>query len=198
MAAGEVKRVFAAEVAELVRLSEDVAAQRMVGENQLLEIVENQFGGTVFVALYLVDDDFHLLLDLRLRENAVEDDVRQQFHGPGEMFFQECAVDDRLLLVCIGVEVAPDVLHAVQDVPGPAFVGAFEDEVFHKVCHTLLVRTFVACAGVDGKSAVGDRGRRGSMDDAQPARQSESVVGHDFCLNLISGCKNTTILFVFP
>lgn len=51
------------------------------GEYQFLEIIEDQFGRTVFIALDLIDDDFHFLVYFLLRIRTVEYDVGQQFCG---------------------------------------------------------------------------------------------------------------------
>ena len=49
----------------------------MFGEDKFLKIVEYQFCRTVFVTLYLVDDDFYFLGYFVLGESAVEDNVGQ-------------------------------------------------------------------------------------------------------------------------
>ena len=87
----------------------------------------------------------------------------------------ERAVDHRLFLVGIGIEVSAHVLHTVQDVPGLALAGAFEEKVLHKVCHARLVLAFVACAGIDGKTAIGHPRGQGLVDDAQPVGQGTDV-----------------------
>lgn len=92
------------------------------------------------------------------------------------MFFQKGAVDHGLFLVGISVQIASHILHPVQDMPGFAFVCSLENEVFHKMGHTLLVRQLVACAGINGITAVSYIRRAGGMNDAKSVRQSKSTI----------------------
>ena len=172
----EVQSLFGPEVTQLVRTSQDIASQRMVREYQFLEIVKNQFRGTVFVTLYLIDDDFYLFFDFCLWKCTVEHDVRQQFGGTQEMLLQESAVHYGLFLVGIGVQVAAHPFHPVQDVPGLPFAGSFEDEVFHKMGHALFVIPFVTGTGIYGIATIGHAGRTGSLDNPQAVRKSIRLV----------------------
>ena len=76
-AGGEAKSILALELTEQVGLAQNVPTQRMVGKEQFLEVIEYQLRRTVLVALYLIDDDFYFLVNLRLWEGAMEDNVRQ-------------------------------------------------------------------------------------------------------------------------
>ena len=176
VAAGEGGGILRAERAQPFGPSQDVAPQRMAAEDEVLEIVEYQFGRIVLVRLYLVDDDLGLLLNFALGKGRVEHDVGQQLEGAGEMLHQEGRIDHRLLLVGIGVQVAAHVLHAVQDVPRPALLRSLEDEVLHKVGHALLLFAFVARAGIDSKSTISHPRAQGLVDDAQAVGQRMHVI----------------------
>ena len=148
----------------------------MVREYQFLEIVKNQFRGTVFVTLYLINNDFYLFFDFCLWKCTVEHDVRQQFGGTEEMLFQESAVHYGLFLVGISVQVAAHPFHPVQNVPGLPFAGSFEDEVFHKMGHALFVIPLVTGTGIYGIATIGHAGRTGSLNNPQAVRKSMRLV----------------------
>ena len=151
---GKTERILALELMQEFRFSQDVSSQRMVREDKLFKVVENQFGRSVLIALDFIDDNFHFLVYFRLRVGAVEDNVSKQFHRPWEMFHQESAVHHRFLLVGVSVQVAPYMFHTVQDVPGMPFLRSLEDEMFHKVCHPLFVFGFITGTGINGISAI--------------------------------------------
>ena len=140
----------------------------MIFEKHVLEVVEDEFGRAILVAVYLFEDDPTLLVHLVLRVGAAEDDVGEQLQCSCKVLLEECRVDDRLLLIGEGIEVAPYILHAVEDVPCPSPCGALEEHVLHKVCQPILLGAFVACASIDGISAVDYRCGRGVVYDAQP------------------------------
>ena len=175
--AGEGMSSLAGEGLQACRCAQYVVPQRVAGEDEVFKVIEYQLGGTVFIRLYFVYDDFCLFVYFPLGEGGVEDDVGKQFEGAVEVFGQEGGVNHRFLLVGVGVEVAAHVLHAVQYVPRLALACAFEQHVLHEVCHAVLVLKLVARAGVDGKAAIGHRRGRGNVDDAQAIGQGEAVAG---------------------
>ena len=163
---GEALHVHAAEFPQPAGFAQDVASEGMAAEHQVLEIVENQFGRRVVVALYFVDDHFHFLVHFRLRIGAAQRDVHEQVCGAGEMLFQEGRVVDGFLLSGVSVQVSAHGFHAVQDVPGASAVCPLERQVLAEMRQPVFVRQFVPCARVDGDAAVGHvRGRR-CADDA--------------------------------
>ena len=127
----------------------------MIRENQFLEIIEYQFARTVFVTLDFIDDDFYLLVYFGLRKSTMENDVCQQFHGTGEMFGQESTVYDCFFLVGISIEITAYIFHSVDDVPGMSFLSTLENQVFHKVSHSLFVLGFISCPGINSKATIG-------------------------------------------
>ena len=173
---GEAASALRGEALDMLRRTQDVVSQGVPAEERVLEIVENQFGRVVLVAVYLLEDDAALLVNLLLREGAVEDDVGEQLQGTREILLQEGRVHHRLLLVGEGIEVAPHILHAVQYVPRAALRGTLEQHVLHEMGQARLVGLLVASAGIDGIAAVDHRcGRRG-VDDAQAVCQCMGVV----------------------
>ena len=178
---GERLGILTAKALQPFGIAQYVTPQRVTAENQVLEIVEYQFGRCVLVALYLVNDYLGLLLQLVGWKGGVEDNIGQQLESTTEMLGQKGRVDNRLLLVGVGVQVAPYRLHAVQDVPCFPLVCSLKDEMLHKVCHTWFVGQFVARTCVDGKAAIGHLRARGLMDDAQPVGQGMEVAA-DRCI----------------
>ena len=172
---GKRRRILAAEPLQLLRVSQDIASQRMSAEYQVFEIVEYQFRRVVLVRLNLVDNDFRFFGYLAFGKSGVEDNIRQQFESASEVLGKEGGVNYRLLLIGIGVEVAAHILHPVQDVPRLALGSPLEDEVLHKVSHTLFVFQFVARTGVYGKATISHLGRRRFVDDAQPVSQRMQI-----------------------
>ena len=178
--------------------------QRVSGKDEVFKVVEYQFGGTVFVRLYFVDNDFCLFLYFPLGIGGVENNVREQFEGAVEVFGQEGGVNHCFLFVGIGIEVAAYVFHAVQYVPCLAFARAFEQHVLHKVRHAVFVLLFIARAGIDSKAAIGHRRGQGDVDDAQSIGQGEAVAGggcigyfyHKGILRVFAAAKLRKILIV--
>ena len=152
----------------------------MVGKYQFFKIIEYQFCGTVFVTLYFIDNDFYFLGYFLFGKDTVENNVCQQFHGTGKMFFQEGTVYNCFLLISIGIQIASYIFHAIQDMPCTAFAGSFKYKVFYKMSHPLFVGKFITRSGIDGKSAICYIGRAGSVDNTQSVWQNKSIVWHEF------------------
>ena len=87
----------------------------MALKENILEFIVDQLGGRVIVALNLVADHLHLLVDLVLGIGAVEDDVRQQVDGLGEVFFGDGCVVDRVLLIGKRVQLTAYALEGIDD-----------------------------------------------------------------------------------
>ena len=172
---GETLDVLAAESPQTSGFAQDVTSQRVAAKNQILEIVENQFGRRVVVAFYFVDDHFHFFVHLCLGIGAAQHDVGQQIHSTCEVFFQESRVVNGFLFARVGVQVPSYAFHAVQDMPGAAPMRPLESQVLAKVCQPVFVRQFVACTGIDGDAAIYHvRGRRGT-DDAHAAGKGMGI-----------------------
>jgi len=145
-------------LAQAVGIAEDAAAKGMVGVEEAFEVIIDEFGRRIVVALDLVDDHFALFLKLGLWVGAVENDVGKEREGSTEMLPREGGVVDNLLLARVGVEVAAYALHAVVDVPRVASGRAFEEYVLYEMSHSALVRLLVARAGSHGDACVDDAG----------------------------------------
>ena len=150
--------------------AQDIVSQWMIREERAFEIIKDEFGRVVFIALYLFEDDTTLLIGLVLRKGAVEDDVGEQFKSPGKVLLQKSRVHHRLFLVGESIEVATYILHAVEDVPCATLRGSFEEHVLHEVGKTRFIGLLIACAGINGIAAVGNSCGRGGVDDAQAVR----------------------------
>ena len=87
----------------------------MTLKEDVLEFIVNQLGGRVVIAFNLVADHLHLLVDLVLGIGAVEDDVRQQVDGLGEVFFGDGSVVDRVLLIGKRVQLTAYALEGIDD-----------------------------------------------------------------------------------
>ena len=141
--------------------------QRRTLEEDILELIVNQFGRRIVIALYLIADHLHLLIYLRLRINRVEDDVGKQVHGPCDVLLQDSGVIHCSLLVGVGIQVAAHTLQTVENMPRfPAF-GALEGDVLAEVSQALLARFLVAGTGVYLIAAIHHLAIRWQVDDAE-------------------------------
>ena len=167
VAADEGLEIGSGVVAQALWVAEDIAAKRMMGKEECLEIIKDEFCGRVVVALYLIDDDLAFLLEFILRKGAVEDDVEQQGDGTTEVGAQEGGIVDGLFFARIGVEVAAHTFHAVEDLHGGEAGGALEGHVFDEMRHTALAVEFGAGASGYSNAGVDDITLRRDQDDTE-------------------------------
>lgn len=92
----------------------------MTLEEVVLEFIVDEFGGCVVVALYLVANDFYLLVKLCLGIGGVEDDVGKEVNGPCCMVVKDGGIVDGRLLGGVSLQVASYAFEAVENVPCPA------------------------------------------------------------------------------
>ena len=144
----EPQRILRLESPNLLGCAQDIVPQRRTLEEDILELIVNQFGRRIVIALYLIADNLHLLIYLRLWINRVEDDVGKQVHGPCDVLLQDGGVIHRALLVGVGIQVAAHTLQTVEYVPGFSAFGALEGDVLAEVSQALLARLLVAGTGV--------------------------------------------------
>lgn len=138
--------------------AEDVVCERVSGEEEFLELVVDEVGRLVAVAVDFLDDDVFLVFDFVERELRVEEDVAEKFDATREVLDERGGVDAGFLLGGEGVEFAADAVDAVEDVIGAAVGGAFEDGVLDEMSDALLGALLVAGADVDIDARVGDGG----------------------------------------
>ena len=138
-------------------VAKDIMPKIVPIEKDVLEIVEDKFRGTIEIGVYFIQNHIFLLFHLVRGKNRVEDKVGLQFHSPLEMLLEENRIDESLLLGRIGIQFAANILHAVQDMPGAAFLRPFEKQMLHEMRQAVLFGRFVACPGIDGKAAIRNR-----------------------------------------
>ena len=143
-AAGEPQSIGGRELPHPLGFPEDVVAQGMVLEEDVVKLIIDQFGGGVIVALNLVCDHFHLFVNLSLGVGAVEHDVAEQVDGAGQVVFQHRSIIDGVFLVGEGIEVTAHTFQTVDDVPGAPARGPFESDMLAEMCQTFLVGRFIA------------------------------------------------------
>ena len=151
----------------LLGSAQDIMPQRRTLEEDILELIVNQFGRRIVIALNLIADYLHLLIYLRLRINRMEDDVGKQVHGSCDVLLQDGGVIHRALLVGVGIQVASHTLQTVEYVPGLSALGALEGDVLAEVSQALLTRFLVAGAGVYLIAAIHHLAIRWQVDDAE-------------------------------
>ena len=161
------QRILRLESPNLLGCAQDIVPQRRTLEEDILELIVNQFGRRIVVALYLIADYLHLLVYFRLRINRVEDNVGKQVHSPCDVLLQDGGVIHRALLVGVGIQVTAHTLQTVEYVPRLAAFGALEGDVLAEVSQPLLARFLVAGTGVYLIAAVHHLAIRWQMDDAE-------------------------------
>ena len=77
---------------------------------------------------------------------------------------QKGGIDYRLFFICISVQVAPHVLHPVEDMPGFPLLRSLKNQVFYKMVHSLLILRLIARSGIDGKATISHVCRTGGMN----------------------------------
>ena len=156
LALDEPQYVLAPEARHGLLRPKDVAAQRMAGEQHLLELVEDGIAGVVPPRVDLVDDDVALLGDLPLGKGRMEGDVGDQLHRAPEVLGQVGRRNPGLLLGGVSVELGPDAVQPVQDVECAALRRPLEERVFDEVREPVLAVQLIAGARFDQQAAVPD------------------------------------------
>ena len=156
LALDEPQHVLAPEARHRLLRPEDVAAQRMAGEQHLLELVEDGVAGVVPPRVDLVDDDVALLGDLPLGKGRMEGDVGDQLHRAPEVLGQVGRRDPRFLLGGVGVELGPDAVEPVQDVEGAPLRRPLEQRMLDEVREPILAIQLIPRPCLDQQSAVPD------------------------------------------
>ena len=80
--------------------------------------------------------------------------IPQQFKRPFQMFFQESGIDHRFFLISVSIQVAPHILHPVEDMPGFPLLRSLKNQVFYKMGHSLLILRLIARSGIDRKTTI--------------------------------------------
>ena len=158
-------------------------------EKNILEIVVDQFRRRIVVTLDLVADHLHLLIYLRLRISAVENNIRQHVHSLRQVLFQDSRIIDRVLLLRKGIQVAAHALQCVQYLQGTAARRSLEGDVLHEMRQSLLPRFLIPCSCSYLITTIHHRRSRRQMNHAQSVRQSISIVLHKFA-NLLAKLLN--------
>ena len=128
---------------------DDRTAERVVGVEGGLVVVEDVVLGGVLVHLDLLDHDVLLLLDLARRQRRLGDEVDDGLKSAPEVLVQAAGVEARVLLRRERVEVAADGLHPLVDEVPTAPPRALEHHVLDKVRDAALGGPLVAAPGVD-------------------------------------------------
>ena len=178
----------------------------MAAKEHGLKLIKDQVARLIAVTVDFVAYDFHFAVHLFLRIGAAEDNVSQQVGRAGEIFAQNNSRKGRLLLVGKGIQVAPDALQAVGDLPRAPAGRTLEREVLQKVGQAGIGLFLVASSGFDDVTTIEDVGRPLLTDDAQAVGQSKCILSRSkrnrllfllhlaskrfiVCLAPIDGCR---------
>ena len=95
---------------QLFGLPQDVVAQGVASEEDVLKLIIDKLCRRVVIALYLVANHLHLLVYLSLGILAVEHDVCQQVDGQPDMVTVDGGIEGGVLLVGEGIQLAAHLL----------------------------------------------------------------------------------------
>ena len=153
----------------------DLAAQRPVAEQGLLDQHLDVLGRVVEVRADLLDDDRPLLVDVGVLEARVDDQLAQHVHRGRGLAAGHARPVDGGLAIGRGVRRPADALDGLGDrARRRVAVGALEREVLHEVGDAGLVGRLEARAG---EHVRGDRHRaRARQPGGDDARPSGSLV----------------------
>ena len=165
--AGEAQGIVGGVLAQTLCLAEDVAPKTVGTEEHLLEVVVDEFGGGVVVAVNLVNDDFYFLVYLVLRIDAMEDYVAEQIDSTGEVVALHGGVEDCYLFICESIEITANTFEVVAYMPGSATLCTLECHVLAEMRHARVALILVTGAGGYDITAIDNIGRRRLMDKSQ-------------------------------
>ena len=150
----------------------------MTFEENILEIIVDQFRGRIVIALYLVADHLHLLINLRLGISAMKDNIGQHVNSLCQMLFQNSSIINRVFFHCKGIEITAHTLQGIQNLQGTAALRSLEGGVFHEMRQTFIARHFMASSRRYFITTIDHRRSGRQMDDTKSVRQSKSIVLH--------------------
>ena len=76
-AGGKSRSIFAAKGFQQFGITQNITPQRMPAEYQILEIIKNKLGRSIFVRLNFVNNHFRFLFNFTLRKSGVKYNIRQ-------------------------------------------------------------------------------------------------------------------------
>ena len=170
---------------QLCCIAKDVMAQGMTFEEQVLELVIDQFGWRVVVTLDFIADHFYLLVDLMLRILAMEHDVSKHIDSMGEVLLGDGGIINGIFLDGEGIQFTSQPFDGIDDLDGITTGSAFKTHVFAEMgqsfltsCALICPKPFVTGAGGNVIAAIDHLRVGGQMDDAETICKGICVI---FC-----------------
>ena len=143
----------------------------MLGKEQTLEIIIDEFSWRIVITLDFIDDYFHFFLQLCLWIGAVEDDVHQQGKSTMKVLAQEGGIVNGFFLTRIGVEVAAYTFYPVENLCGRKMLCTLERHVLHQMGHTAFAVQLMTSASSNGYAGINDIGRRRGKNNTKGVHQ---------------------------
>ena len=162
-------------------------------EEDILELVVDQFGGRVVVTLDFITDHLHLLVDFRLWILTVENDVCQHINGLWEVLFRDGGIEAGVFLVGEGIQFTAQSLDGIDDLEGITPLSTLESHVFTEMSQSFFANTravtypspFISGARGDVIATIHHLRSRRQVDEAQAVFENICIVFCHF------GCKGT-------
>ena len=105
----------------------------MVVEDEVFELVVNQFGRCVVITFYLVTDDINLMFQLVLRVFTAKNDIAKQVDSSHEMFTLDGGIEYGIFFVSKGVKITSHALKTVENLECRTVTGSLERRMLAKV-----------------------------------------------------------------
>ena len=122
----------------------------------------------------------NLLVNLRLRISAVENNIRQQVDSLRQMLLQDGRIIDRVLLLRKSIQVAAHALQCVEYLHRAPARRSLEGDVLHEMRQSLLPRFLIPCSRSYLITTINHRRGRRQMNHPQSVGQSISIIIHKF------------------
>ena len=105
----------------------------MALENEVFELVINQFGRRVVITFYLVTDDINLMFQLVLRVFTAKNNIAKQVNCSHKMLTLNSGIKNGIFLVGKGVKITSHTLKAIENLECRTVVGSLERRMLTKV-----------------------------------------------------------------
>ena len=175
----ETRQVVTRELAHPFGGAEDRAAKGLGRVGGLLQPVEDDVVGGVQRLSDLLQDHVAFYLDLVLREDRVQHDVRNDVQRKVHVPFQHPRVIGGHLAAGIGVDITAHILDRLGDGLGRTGARPLEGHVLQEMGDAVLVGPFVPAAGHDPDADTGGFEARHVLGhDPQPVGQPMGLHSH--------------------
>lgn len=158
--------------------AKDIVPERCAMEEDVLEIVVDEFGRRVVVALYLVANYLHLLVYLPLRINGMEHHIGQKINGARQVVAKNGRIEHGMALGGIGIELAAHAFKAVNHIECRPSLRSLERHVLAEMSQSFFASALILRASSYLIATIHHRRGRWEEHHPQAARQCFGFIVH--------------------